>query len=118
MGDMAVLFPPVGQLELDLIEASGWRAFPPRLDWQPIFYPALTEEYAAKIARDGNTKVAANGSVGYVLRFEADDDYLTGHQVHEVGGRACREYWIAAEQVDDFNRHIVGGIEVIAEYRG
>jgi hypothetical protein len=44
--DITVLFRPVGQKELDLIAATGWMAFPPRLDWQPIFYLVLNEEYA------------------------------------------------------------------------
>ena len=33
------LFRPVGPKELALIEQSGWKAFPPRLPDQPIFYP-------------------------------------------------------------------------------
>jgi hypothetical protein len=37
---------------MDLIRASGFRRFPPRLLEQPIFYPVLTEEYATQIARD------------------------------------------------------------------
>jgi len=55
------LFRPVGQKELDLIAESGYRAFPPRLDWQPIFYPVLNEEYASFIAREWNTKDEASG---------------------------------------------------------
>ncbi len=47
-----VLFRPVGPTELALIEASGWKAFPPRLPDQPIFYPVLNEAYAVQIARD------------------------------------------------------------------
>ena len=39
------LYRPVGQRELNLIAASGYRAFPPRLPEQPIFYPVLNEEY-------------------------------------------------------------------------
>jgi hypothetical protein len=115
---MATLFRPVGQKELDLIEASGWRAFPPRLDWQPIFYPVLTEDYAARIASEWNTKDADNGAVGYVLQFDVDDNYLANHEVHDAGGRAHQEYWIPAEEMDDFNRHILGAIEITAEYRG
>ncbi len=46
------LFRPVGQKELDLIEASGMRAFPPRLPDQPIFYPITTIDYARLIAAD------------------------------------------------------------------
>jgi hypothetical protein len=46
------LYRPVGQKELDLIAQSGYRAFPPRLSGQPIFYPVLNEEYAREIACD------------------------------------------------------------------
>lgn len=35
-----VLYRPVGQKELDLIAASGFLGFPPRLPGQPIFYPS------------------------------------------------------------------------------
>lgn len=55
---MAVLYRPTGQKEFDLIEQSGWRCFPPRLDWQPIFYPVLSEEHATRIVRDWNTEDA------------------------------------------------------------
>ena len=112
------LYRPVGQPELDLIAAAAWKEFPPRLDWQPIFYPVITEDYATQIARDWNTKDADNGSVGYVLRFDIADAYLERHQVHEVGGRERREYWIPAEELDEFNANIMGAIEVISEYRG
>jgi hypothetical protein len=116
--ELKTLYRPVGQKELDLIEQSDWRRFPPRLDWQPIFYPVLTEDYATAIARDWITKDAENGSVGYVTRFTVDGQYLEGQEIHDVGGRALQEYWIAAEELDDFNDHIVGPIEVIAEWRG
>ena len=35
------LWRPVGPEELALVEASGRRAWPPRLPEQPIFYPVL-----------------------------------------------------------------------------
>ena len=35
------LYRPVGREELALIEASGYKSFPPRLPEQPIFYPVL-----------------------------------------------------------------------------
>ena len=50
------LFRPVGQRELELIAEASYRAFPPRLPGQPIFYPVLNEEYATQIARDWNTR--------------------------------------------------------------
>jgi hypothetical protein len=112
------LYRPVGQPELDLIEQTGWRRFPPRLAWQPIFYPVLSEDYATRIARDWNTKDDENGAVGYVTRFDVDELHLAGYDVHEAGSRDLLEYWIPAEDLELFNDHIDGLIEVIAEYRG
>ena len=111
-------FDQFGQRELDLIEASDWASFPPRLDWQPIFYPVFTEEYAVAIAREWNTKDKDNGNVGYVTDFDVDTDYLAAYEVREVGGRDLQEYWVPAEQLDEFNSHIVGRIEVLSEWRG
>ena len=71
-----------------------------------------------RIARDWNTKDEGNGAVGYVLRFEVDGTYLVGHEPHEAGGRDLLEYWVPSEELDEFNGHIVGRIEVIAEWRG
>jgi hypothetical protein len=111
------LYRPVGQGELDLIAETGWRAFPPRLPHQPIFYPVLNEEYATMIARDWNTKDEASGRVGYVLRFAVRAEVADRYPVQTVGGRICQELWVPAEELDAFNDAIVGRIEVIAEYR-
>ena len=108
------LFRPTGEKELALIRASGWREFPPRLPSQPIFYPVLNEEYAIQIARDWNTR---DGGTGYVLRFEVEVEYLKQFPIQMAGSRAHQEYWILAEQLEEFNRHIVGLIEVIGEFR-
>ena len=111
------LFRPVGQKEFELIRDSGFKEFPPRLSHQPIFYPVLTEGYAIQIARDWNTKDPASGYVGYVTRFHVASDYLRSYEVQKVGSAEALEYWIPAEELDEFNRHIVGLIEVIHEYR-
>ena len=108
------LWRPVGPKELALIEQSGFRAFPPRLPEQPIFYPVTTEAYAVKIARDWNVK--ASGS-GHVTRFEVRKDYLDGYAVQEAGGRAHLEYWIPAEDLPAFNAAILGEIVVTQEFR-
>lgn len=47
------LYRPMGQKELELIEASGWSACPPRLPEQPIFYPVTNIEYARQIKVQG-----------------------------------------------------------------
>ncbi len=112
--ETVTLWRPTGPAELELVKGAGWRAWPPRLPDQPIFYPVLNRDYATKIARDWN--VPASGS-GYVMRFEVEKDYLDSFDVHQVGGDTILEYWIPAEDLDDFNRHIVGRIEVVDEYR-
>lgn len=115
--ETVTLYRPVGQKELDIIHESGDRAFPPRLSFQPIFYPVLNEDYATQIARDWNTKDAASGFVGYVTRFQVRADYLSRYPVQVVGGSQHQEYWIPAEELEDFNRNIVGMIEVVDEFR-
>lgn len=111
------LYRPVGQLELDLIAASGFRAFPPRLDWQPIFYPVLDQEYACQIAKEWNTQDAANGNIGYVTQFEVEEAYLAQFEVQNVGGHTHNELWIPAEELEQFNAHIIGEITVIETFR-
>jgi hypothetical protein len=112
------LFRPVGPKELALIAASGYRAFPPRLPQQPIFYPVLSEAYAAKIARDWNAKDPGTGYRGYVTRFRMRQALLARYDVQMAGGTAHQEYWIPAEELPAFNANIVGLIEVVAEFHG
>lgn len=116
--ETTLLWRPVGQAELELIEASGWRAFPPRLAHQPIFYPVANEEYAVQIARDWNAKDAASGYVGYVTRFRVRSDFLARYPMETAGARRHQEHWIPAEEMDAFNAAIVGPIEVVARFRG
>jgi hypothetical protein len=110
------LFRPIGQKEMDLIRQTGYTAFPPRLPFQPIFYPVLQKDYAVQIARDWNTRDAASGYVGYVTRFFVYQDFLNQYTVQNVGSERHQEYWIPAEDLPQFNQNIVGTIEVIAEF--
>ncbi|SRR6266536_1905226 len=110
------LYRPVGPRELALIRESGFRAFPPRLPEQPIFYPVLFEAYAAQIARDWNSKSAQADYQGYVTRFAVLAAFLADYEVQTVGSRDHQEYWIPAEHLDAFNASIVGPIEVTAEF--
>jgi hypothetical protein len=107
------LYRPVGLEELKLIGDSDWQRFPPRLPEQPIFYPVLQQEYAERIARDWNVK--SSGS-GFVTRFAVDEQYLAQFEVHLAGGSQFSEYWIPAERLEEFNDHIRGRIEIIAEF--
>jgi len=107
------LYRPVGPKELALIQASAWREFPPRLPGQPIFYPVLNEEYATQIARDWNAK---RDGGGYVTRFRVRAEYARRYEQQTVGAAVHKELWVPAEELPEFNRNIVGEIEVIAEF--
>jgi hypothetical protein len=111
--EFVTLWRPVGPEELELIRASGMKAFPPRLPEQPIFYPVLTEEYAIKIARVWN--VLASGS-GFVTRFRVAAAFLSKYEPQIAGGQEHREYWIPAEDLSAFNDAILGLIEVTATF--
>lgn len=116
MNETVTLFRPVGAKELALIEASDNMAFPPRLPDQQIFYPVLNEEYATQIARDWNAKFNAD-KVGYVTKFKVRKKFLDKYDVKIVGGAAHEEFWIPVDDLEEFNRNIVGKIEVTKEFR-
>jgi hypothetical protein len=113
-GEAITLYRPVGPKELALIEESGFLAFPPRLPEQPIFYPVTNEKYATQIASKWNVK---QSGAGYVTRFRVRSDFLRRYTTQIVGSSIHEEYWIPAEDLEEFNRNIVGPIEVIAEFR-
>jgi hypothetical protein len=116
-GAVTTLYRPVGRRELELIRASGFREFPPRLPQQPFFYPVLNEEYAVQIARDWNTKDETSGYEGYVLKFDVRTEFLDRYEVQVAGDARHREYWVPAAELEEFNRSIVGRIEMVQEFR-
>lgn len=101
-------------MELELIEKSGWKKFPPRLPEQPIFYPVLNEDYAIQINEQWN--VPAYGS-GFVTKFSIDGEYVKKFAEQNVGGEIHNELWVPAEELDEFNEHIIGLIEVTKAFR-
>ena len=111
-----ILYRPVGEKEKQLIEESGFRKFPPRLPWQPIFYPVKTKQYAEEIASQWNTKDEQSGYKGYVTRFEIEDVYIETFPVQTVGASYHQEYWIPSEELEEFHRHMIGTIEIIEEF--
>jgi hypothetical protein len=114
VAELTTLYRPVGPKELELIRHSGFREFPARLPEQPFFYPVLNEEYAIQIARDWNARDAGSG---YVLKFQVRSELLSAYDVHVVGSSIHREYWIPAGELEEFNRNIVGKIEIVKEFR-
>jgi hypothetical protein len=116
------LWRPVGLKELRLIFDSGYKIYPLRLYWQPIFYPVTNFVYAEQITREWN--VVSNGDhCGFVTEFDIDKEHLSRYQEQNVGGNIHNEYWIPAEELETFNSKIIGNIRVVAsrysaEYRG
>jgi len=112
------LYRPVGCKELKLIEESGMKGFPPRLEWQPIFYPVLNFEYAAQIAKDWNTKDEFSGYAGFVLSFDIDEEYFKTFEIQNVGSHNHNELWVPSEKLGEFNQHIVNQISVEKAFYG
>lgn len=110
-----ILYRPVGTKELELIKQRNYREFPPRLPEQPIFYPVLNERYATEIASVWNVKYNDDHK-GYVTKFEVDDEYCGQFEVRQVGDAYHTELWVPAEQLKEFNAHILGEIQVISEF--
>lgn len=113
-----ILYRPVGLRELKLISDSGWRRFPPRLDWQPIFYPVLNQAYAEQIARAWNTEDERSGYCGAVTAFEIDDTFVSKYTIQNVGTALHEELWVPAEELYVFNDHINGAIRVVNAFFG
>lgn len=112
------LYRPVGLKELQLIIDLDFRAFPSRLEWQPIFYPVLNQEYAEQIAEKWNAKDEFSGYCGIVTRFDLPTYYLQKYEVHNVGSFIHNELWIPSEDLNEFNNNIIGQIEIVKVFIG
>src|SRR5438105_10747401 len=113
MTETVTLYRPTGPKELELVKASGFKRWPPRLPEQPIFYPVTNEQYAIDIASDWNVKESGHG---YVTRFHVREEFMDRFLIQRVGGSHHTEWWIPAEQLEELNDRILGLIEVIHEY--
>lgn len=52
-----------------------------------------------------------------MLRFEVDAEFARRYPVQIVGSSKHKELWVPAEELEEFNRHIVGKIAVVSEFR-
>jgi len=104
---------PTGPEELTLVEASGFRRWPPRLPEQPIFYPVTNEEYAIEIASRWNVR---DSGQGFVTRFEVRSEFADQFEIQTVGASYHTEWWIPAERLEELNDNIVGLIEVTQRF--
>ena len=109
---MKTLYRPIGEKELILIAESGFKKFPPRLEWQPIFYPVLNEQYAFEIASKWNTKDEFGNYLGFVTEFEITEEEFNKYEIQNVGSHHHNELWVLAEKLTEFNDAIVGNIKI------
>lgn len=116
--EQVTLYRPVGLKELELIAESGMKCYPPRLAWQPIFYPVLNAPYAMQIASEWNVNDPGSGYAGFVTQFDIPKDYFDKFEVQNVGGFMHEELWVPAEVLQEFNRRIIGEIVVTHAYYG
>lgn len=107
------LYRPVGLKEMELIADSGYKVFPLRLEWQPIFYPVTNQQYADQIAFEWNTVDEFSGFIGIVTAFDVNSAFLEKYEVQNVGDKNHNELWIPSEELIDFNANIVNGIEIV-----
>lgn len=107
------LYRPVGLKEMELIAETDYKSFPPRLDWQPIFYPVTNQAYAEQIAMEWNTVDEFSGFIGIVTAFEVKSTFLEHYEIQNVGDKNHNELWIPSEDLASFNANIIHGIEVI-----
>ncbi|WP_435524528.1 ADP-ribosylation/crystallin J1 [Chryseobacterium indoltheticum] len=112
------LYRPVGEKEMILIIESNYKKFPPRLEWQPIFYPVLNEDYASEIAEKWNTRDEAGNYLGFVTQFEVLEEEVNKYPAQNVGVRNHNELWVSSEELDNFNEAIVGNIKVTKVFMG
>ncbi|WP_267403688.1 MULTISPECIES: ADP-ribosylation/crystallin J1 [unclassified Chryseobacterium] len=112
------LYRPVGEKEMILIIENNFKIFPPRLEWQPIFYPVLDEDYASEIAEKWNTRDEAGNYLGFVTKFEVLEEVVNQYPSQNVGARNHNELWVPSEELETFNQAIVGNIEVTKVFMG
>ena len=105
------LYHPVTPGELDEIERSNWTQLPAPREGE-YFYPVPNPLYANDIAWGAYEPEGA-----YVVKFNVPPEYLSRYRMETVDARWEAAYVVPVTDLDDFNRHIVGAIEVAGERR-
>lgn len=110
--DTLVLWRAVGQAELNLVAASGWRAWPPAAPGRAGFRAVLDRRLAARVSRE---RIVPAEGAGFVARFEVERSFI---QRYPAGRDGEPGYLIPARDVTALNDHLVGVITEEADHRG
>lgn len=114
----STLYRPVGLKEMELIAETDYTEFPPRLEWQPIFYPVTNQLYAEQIAKEWNISDEFSGYCGIVTAFDVEEEYLQQFEIQNVGDENHNELWIPSERLHEFNQKINGKITIVTAFFG
>jgi hypothetical protein len=113
MTETITLYRPIGPAELAFLKETNFTRWPPRLPEQPIFYPVTNERYAREIAKRWNV---SDSKQGFLTRFSVKKSFMDQYDIHQVGASYHTEWWIPADELETLNNHIIGKIEIIAQY--
>lgn len=108
------LYRPVTRQEYEAIAALDFSGFPKQQAERPLLTLLLSCEGAKQIARhlympDGD------GSV-YVLGCMVEDAYIRQFPVQNIEDIQRRALWLAAEETEILNQHLIGKIRVIEQF--
>lgn len=78
----------------------------------------MNKEYASEIASQWNTNDEFGNYLGIVTQFELEITEFEKYKIENVGGSHHNEIWVPAENLNIFNRAIVGKIEVVEVFVG
>lgn len=111
------LYRPVTTSEYKAIEAKSFAGFPrSEKGKQQMFTALLSESGATEIARRMKT-APGDGDVIYLMRFMVDDAYIRQFPIQNAESEERRAIWIAADEIDILNQHIIGKISVVESFR-
>lgn len=84
----------------------------------PLTVPLKPGPDRPRMAPYGSSFVFGPGFFGFLgpRLGGVRSSFLDRHQVHQVGDRHHREYWIPAEELAEFDSAIVGSIEVTRRF--
>jgi len=109
--ETVAMYRPCNKAELDLVIASDYKCWPPRLAGQAIFYPVTNAQYA----REVNAWNKLDFDNGFVTKFEVKKCFVDQYDIQQVGASHHTEWWIPAEDLEKLNNNIIGLIEVIEQ---
>lgn len=107
------LWRATAQPELDLLAATGWKAWSASLAGRR-FDAYLERRSAERIAQ---TSLATTVGVGYVTSFEVQSAFVDHCRQYRIGVGSNAVYSLPEAEMPSLNEHLVGAVTEQADYR-